>query len=76
MATKQAIKAAYLRKLQAAYPFYIEGNRPYELACLAADAALSGKQKIKGACWDAALSECGIVPRLATLKALAALPEA
>jgi len=72
--TKQAIKSAYIRRLQAAYSFYVEGSRPLELANLAADAALSGVQKIKGDCWDAALAECGL-PKSITLKALAALPE-
>lgn len=75
MATKAKLKACYIRNLQATYPFYTEGSRPLELAHKAADAAISGAQKLKGDCWDAALTECGLSKSI-TLKALAALPEA
>lgn len=70
MATKSAIKAAYIAALQATYAFYTEDSRANE----AADSALSGKMKLKGACWDAALKANGLRPSI-TLRELAELPE-
>ncbi len=74
MATKSAIKAAYIAALQATYAFYTEGSRPLALANEAADSALSGKMKLKGACWDVALKANGLHPSI-TLRELAELPE-
>lgn len=54
---KSKIKALYIQKLQATYPFYIEGSRPLELANQAADKALAGKLKLEGECWESAVRE-------------------
>lgn len=45
---KNKIKALYIQKLQATYPFYVDGSRPLELANQAADKALAGKVKLEG----------------------------
>ena len=73
MSNKSAIKASYIANLKATYPFYVEGSRPLALAHDAADKALSGAMKLKGECWDKALSDNGMSPRV-TLAQLAALP--
>jgi len=70
---KESIRASYIALLQETYPFYVEGSRPLALAHVAADAALAGKVKLKGDCWEMALIANGLSPRI-TLKALAALP--
>lgn len=73
-ATKSSIKAKYIVTLKELYPFYSEGSKPLELANLAADKALAGKMKLKGAAWHQALLVHGIDPKRVTLKALAELP--
>lgn len=54
---KNKIKALYIQKLQATYPFYVDGSRPLELANQAADKALAGKVKLQGECWESAVRE-------------------
>ena len=72
MATKSEIKARYIENLRAAYPFYTDGSKPLAAAHMAADAALAGKMKLEGECWDRALASCGL-PKNITMKALEAL---
>lgn len=72
--TKTNIKACYIACLKTTYAFYEEGSKPLALAHQAADAALSGKQKLQGDCWFKALAANG-VQKAASCAMLADLPE-
>lgn len=71
---KTTIKKAYIEKLQAAYPFYTAGSRPLQLANDAADAALAGKIKLDGVCWESAVTQVTGMTKW-TMKNLSELPE-
>lgn len=72
---KDAIKTAYIAKLQQAYPtLYLRGSRPLELAEMAADQALRGQLNLKGECWSAAVTDVTGWTRW-TMAMLAELPE-
>jgi len=71
---KSAIKKLYIEKLQSTYPFYAEGSKPLAMANQAADAALSGKIKLDGDCWNSAVKEVTGLSRW-TMRNLAELPD-
>ena len=73
-ANKEGMRELYIAELQAHYPFYTEGSRPLELAYKAVDAALAGKMKLAGECWERVLQTYSL-PLNVTLKTLSALPE-
>lgn len=74
MGTKTKIKARYIALLKVRYPLYTEGSRPLALAHDAADAALTGKIKLEGECWEQAVREVSGLSRW-TMCQLSELPE-
>lgn len=72
-ANKEGMRELYIAELQAQYPFYTEGSRPLELAYQAVDAALSGKIKLAGECWERVLRTYSL-PLNISNKSLAKIP--
>jgi hypothetical protein len=74
MGTKTEIKARFIALIKVRYPFYTEGSRSLALANDAANAALAGKIKLEGECWEQAVKEVSGLSRW-TMRQLSELPE-